>query len=276
MEHYIQYLIHTNPELAAILTAELGELGFDSFVETDTGLEAFIVASVFDEMAVNAVLDQYNINHAQVTKQVIAPQNWNAEWEKNYHPIYIEKEVCVRAPFHPADDTCKYDLIIQPKNTFGTGHHETTQLMLQLMLEENFAYKQVFDFGCGTGVLGLMALKLQAANVVGNDIDGWCTDNIEQNKTLNQLAAFEFRQGGLEVLTANDTFDVLLANINKNILLQSFETLSKHARIGAALLISGFYEQDIEDLKQAAVQHGWHFINYLTQNNWAAARFIRQ
>jgi ribosomal protein L11 methyltransferase len=276
MDHYIQYTIHTSPDRAALLTAELAELGFESFIETDTGIEAYINEPAYDESQCQSIFDKYDIAPNQITKQVIAPQNWNAAWEADYQPIFVGNDICVRAPFHTPQTEYKHNLIIQPKNTFGTGHHDTTQLMLRLMLEENFTRKHVFDFGCGTGVLGLMALKLGADVVVGNDIDTWCTDNIEENKTLNQLTAFQFRLGGLEVLAPTDLFDMVLANINKNILLQSFETLSKHALIGATLLMSGFYEDDVADLKAAAGAHGWHFVNHLSQHNWAAARFIRQ
>jgi ribosomal protein L11 methyltransferase len=276
MDHYIQYTIHTLPERAAMLTAELADLGFESFVETDTGIEAYINEPAYDEAQCQSIFDKYDIAPNHITKQVIAPQNWNAAWEADYQPIFVGNDICVRAPFHTPQTEYKHNLIIQPKNTFGTGHHDTTQLMLRLMLEENFTRKHVFDFGCGTGVLGLMALKLGADLVVGNDIDTWCTDNIEENKALNQLDAFQFLQGGLEVLTPSNSFDVILANINKNILLQSFETLSKHAFIGATLLMSGFYVDDVADLKAAAGEHGWHFVNHLSQNNWAAARFIRQ
>lgn len=276
MDHYIQYTIHTTQDIAAMLTAELAELGFESFIETDTGIEAYIGEPTHDDSQCQIVFDKYQILPSQIAKQVIAPQNWNAAWEADYQPIFVGNDICVRAPFHEPQTDYKHNLIIQPKNTFGTGHHDTTQLMLRLMLEENFTRKHVFDFGCGTGVLGLMALKLGADAVIGNDIDTWCTDNIEENKALNQLSAFQFRQGGLEVLTPTNSFEMLLANINKNILLQSFSTLSKHALIGATLLISGFYEDDIADLKKAANACGWHYVNHLSQNNWAAARFIRQ
>ncbi|TAE87768.1 MAG: 50S ribosomal protein L11 methyltransferase [Bacteroidetes bacterium] len=273
MESYLEFVVACNDDTKDMLIAELAEIGYDGFVESDNGFSAFIPQALYQEQISNEVFSKYGITPENMPHSVIMPQNWNAQWEANYEPIIVANKILVCAPFHQLDMAYEHALIIQPKNTFGTGHHETTQLVLELMLGVSFADKMVFDFGCGTGVLGLMALKLGAKQIIGNDIDEWCVDNITENKSLNNLTDFEFRLGGLSQLKQEELFDAILANINKNILLESFKTLAKHAKPESVLLISGFYEKDLADIKYAAEFYRFDYITHLTKNEWCAVQF---
>jgi ribosomal protein L11 methyltransferase len=244
-------------------------------MDDETGFLGYVQETEFNQGTFDELLStfQHPINFKQ---NRIEPQNWNAQWEASYEPIVVADKILVRAPFHDIKMDYAHTITIQPKNTFGTGHHETTQLVLELMLEQDFTNKQIFDYGCGTGVLGLMALKLGAAQIIGNDIDEWCLDNITENKNLNKLNNFEFRLGTLSVIKDTETFDGVLANINKNILLSSFTTIVKHMKPGAFLLISGFYESDLIDLKNATEPLGLLFKKHLVKNNWCAAQYAYQ
>jgi ribosomal protein L11 methyltransferase len=273
MQNFIEISIDCDPDLIEMIGAELLASGYESIIEKELGILTYIVETEWNEQELLELLTKYGIGTAAVHFKPVPNQNWNAVWEASYEPITLDKRIRIRAPFHEADSSFEHELIIQPKNTFGTGHHETTQLMLQLMLDETFSGKLIFDFGCGTGILGLMALKLGAERVTGNDIDGWCTDNINENMQLNHLQAFEFRQGDLSVIKSDERFDGILANINKNILMANFEKLTTHLKRGGFLLISGFYEQDLDDLKSAAEIKGLSFEMHRTLNKWCAARF---
>lgn len=275
MDAYFEFAITCDNDTRDMLIAELSDEGYEGFLETETGFSAYIPQKLFSELMFNDVLLKYGINPKLVPQSVIQPQNWNAQWEANYEPIIVENRLMIRAPFHEEGTTYEHVITIQPKNTFGTGHHETTQSVLALMLDEDFSNKQVFDYGCGTGVLGITALKLGATYVIGNDIDAWCLDNITENKQLNRVTNFEFRLGDLSVLKSNELFDTVLANINKNILLRSFETLSKHLKNEGRLLISGFYESDLSDLEQGAAKHGLTVSKHITKNEWCAALLIK-
>jgi ribosomal protein L11 methyltransferase len=271
MESYLEFKITCTSDIRELLLAEMAEENYEGFVETDEGFTAFIPSSLFNRQLFEQLLLKYGIDPNTVPQNTIAQQNWNAQWEASYEPIIVADRVMVKAPFHELNQAYDYVLTIQPKNTFGTGHHATTQLMLHMMLESEFQNKQVLDFGCGTGVLGIMALKLGAKNVTGIDIDEWCTDNIQENIALNNSIGFEFRQGTLSVLNTDERYDCILANINKNILMQSFSTLSHHLNNNGLLLISGFYESDLNDLRERALTCHLHVHHHLAKDNWCAA-----
>ena len=271
MESYIEFQITCNSDICEQLMAELAEENYEGFVETDIGFTAFIPSSLFNRQVFEQLLLKYGIDPGTIPQNTIAQQNWNAQWEASYEPIIIADRLLVKAPFHELNQSYDYVLTIQPKNTFGTGHHATTQLMLQLMLDTDFKNKQVLDFGCGTGVLGIMALKLGAQRITGIDIDEWCTDNIQENIALNNSIGFEFRQGTLNVLNTDESYDCILANINKNILMQSFSALSHHLSNNGLMLISGFYESDLNDLRESALSYHLHVHQHQVKDNWCAA-----
>lgn len=275
MEAYFEFTVNCDQQIQEMLIAELAEVGYEGFIEHENGFSAYIPQSMFNEILFNDILLKYGQDPRTVAHSTIEPQNWNAQWEANYEPIIVNETLMIRAPFHDEGTGYKHVITIQPKNTFGTGHHETTQSVLALMLDEDFNNKTVFDYGCGTGVLGITAIKLGAAQVIGNDIDAWCLDNITENKQLNNVTTFEFRLGDLSVLNPDEQFDTILANINKNILLRSFETLSKHLKNEGRLLISGFYETDLTDLEQGAAKHGLNLSKHITKNEWCAALLVK-
>ncbi|MCU0442421.1 MAG: 50S ribosomal protein L11 methyltransferase [Bacteroidia bacterium] len=274
MEAYFEFSIRCNSDIRDQLIAELAEEAYEGFVETDAGFSAYVLAPTFNRAVFEQLLLKYGIDPNSVAQSHIEQQNWNAQWEAAYEPIVIGEEVIVKAPFHLIGKEYPYELLIQPKNTFGTGHHETTQLMLQLMLQQNLQDKSVFDYGTGTGVLAIMASKMEAKSIFCIDIDDWSADNILENTALNQVNNIHFQQGDLNSVQPQ-LFDVILANINKNILLYSFDQLSALLTAGGSLLISGFYESDLADLKTAAFNLGFHFKHHLVLNDWCAAQFVK-
>lgn len=274
MEAYFEFQIRCNEDVKEQLIAELAEEEYEGFVESDEGFSAYVPASLFKREVFEQLLQKYEINPATVAQSHIEQQNWNAQWEAGYEPIIIDNNVIVKAPFHHIDREYPYELLIQPKNTFGTGHHETTQLMLRLMLQVDMKGKKVFDYGSGTGVLAIMASKMEADSVYAIDIDDWSAENIYENTQLNDVANITFEQGDLNVVKPQK-FDVIVANINKNILLFSFPQLSELCQTSGDLLISGFYESDLDDLKNAAALSGFFLQQHIALNTWCAASFKR-
>jgi ribosomal protein L11 methyltransferase len=274
MEAYFEFTIQAIDDIREQLMAELAEEDYEGFVESDLGFSAYIISSAFKREVFEQLLQKYGIDPNSVAQSHIEQQNWNAQWEAGYEPIIIENNVIVKAPFHQIEKSYPYELLIQPKNTFGTGHHETTQLVLRLMLQENFKNKRVFDYGCGTGVLAIMASKMEAQSIYAIDIDDWSAENIFENTQLNQVDNIEFEQGDLNIVKPQQ-FDIILANINKNILLFSFDQLSNLILQGGTMLISGFYESDLDDLKKASAVYGFQYHQHITLNNWCAAVFKR-
>jgi ribosomal protein L11 methyltransferase len=274
MEAYFEFNIRCTNDLREQLIAELADEAYEGFVETDTGFSAYIISSGFKREVFEQLLLKYGVDPNSVAQSHIDQQNWNAQWEAGYEPIIIENNVIVKAPFHQIEKEYPYELLIQPKNTFGTGHHETTQLVLRLMLQENFKDKRVFDYGSGTGVLAIMASKMDAQSIYAIDIDDWSAENIFENTQLNQVDNIEFEQGDLNSVKPQH-FDIILANINKNILLFSFDQLSNLMLQGGTMIISGFYESDLDDLKKAAAVFGLQYNQHIVLNNWCAAVFKR-
>lgn len=274
MESYIEFTIPCNETIRESLIAELAELQFEGFIEHEDGFSAYIPESELDNEVFESLVLKYGVDPKFIPRQVIAQQNWNAQWEAGYEPIIIDQRIAILAPFHESNGGYELELVIQPKNTFGTGHHETTQLMLKMMLELDFKDHTVLDYGCGTGVLGIMAAKLQAKSVLSIDIDKWCLDNVPENIGLNNTPQVHFELGDLSILK-HDKFDFVLANINKNILLESFEILLTFMNPGAYLLISGFYESDLTDLRSKAEAVGYTFESSITLNSWCAANFSK-
>lgn len=274
MSHYILYKISCSAQMVDILIAELAEINFEGFVESDAGFEAYIPESDFNLADFEEIMGRYQIAESDLLSSKIAQQNWNAEWESSFEPVCIGSELRIRAPFHESDAGFPIELIIQPKTSFGTGHHETTFTIMQLMLGMNLSDKRVFDYGSGTGILAILASKLGASHIVANDIDTWAAENILENIALNQTLPIHFIEGDLQAVPAQ-TFDVILANINRNILMDSFASLYPMLTSDGKLLISGFYTTDLPDLQTAAQKVGFVFENNSSQNNWTAAVFTK-
>jgi ribosomal protein L11 methyltransferase len=273
METYLTIDIACPPEYVQILIAELAELDFDTFEEKPEGLSTYALKESFDEVEFNELINRYGeLTDIEVALAEVEKTNWNEDWEANYEPIIVEDKVLVRATFHEPQPQFPYEIIIQPKMSFGTGHHETTYLMLAAQLDIDHKGKNVLDAGCGTGILSIMAGILRAKQIVAYDNDAWVIDNVEENLRLNDQEALVFT-GVLSDLNLNANFDIILANINKNVLLDEMENFSNHLFPNGNLLLSGFYEEDLEDLKKAAMEHGLKFVSTMSRNGWALGRF---
>ncbi len=251
-----------------IVMAELAELGFESFVETELGLEAYIQQPIFNE---NEVKKLFSFNHEdfKVVYEVITikEQNWNEVWESNFDPINVNDTCYVRAPFHEKINKFKFDIEIEPKMSFGTGHHETTFLMIQELLEMELTNKNVLDMGCGTGVLAILATYKKASKVVAVDIDEWAYENTKENCLRNHCERIEVLKGGVEMIK-NKEFDLIIANINRNILIQNLENYTKSLNHNGHILLSGFFSSDTDLLLNEATKYGLQLLNKKTKNDW--------
>jgi ribosomal protein L11 methyltransferase len=275
MTDYQVFRINCPSSMSEIVIAELADIGFEGFIENEEGFEAYLVKDTFDAELFYGLCQKYGIDKDMVSEQNIPAQNWNAIWEADFEPIIINDDIVVKAPFHSLSKTYKHEITIQPKNTFGTGHHETTQLVLGLMQSIDFKDRDVFDYGCGTGVLGFFAAQLGAKQIMAIDIDDWSADNVLENAKLNQIDNLHFEQGTLDQIDLSKKYDVILANINKNILVSSFEKLAHISKTGTCMLISGFYESDLQDLIVEAKKHHFTFNTHQTKNTWCVAVFSK-
>ncbi len=272
----IQVSISASAEITEILMAELAEIGFDIFEDTATGLNAFCLEHLFDQAQMQEIFDRYAfLGLIDYTLQKIEKQNWNEVWETNYDPIRIADKVFIRASFHEPAPGFQMDLVINPKMSFGTGHHETTSLMVENLFTLDLKEKTVLDAGTGTGILAFVAKKLGAREVRGFDIDEWSVENSIENAGLNNCQDIVFAKGTIrdEDLTQ---YDVLIANINRNILLDEMEEYAKRILPGGYLLLSGFYQQDIPALTKKAASFGIRQIAALEKNNWVSLLLKKQ
>jgi len=251
--NHLQYDIETeNEERSAILVALLEGIGFEGFEEEAHLLKAFIPETLFDEESFKRLAEQFKLKW---TSRLIGPQNWNADWEKGFEPVVVGNRVLVRAGFHEPMPGFAYEVVITPKMSFGTGHHATTYLVMELMDQLDFRGKAVLDFGTGTGVLAILAEKMGAALVLAIDHDDWSIENAKENVDANQCQRISLVKA--DVLPDAGSFEVILANINRNVLLDNMHALSKTALPGADVLISGFMESDLERLISAATRAGF-------------------
>ncbi|MBN8825001.1 MULTISPECIES: 50S ribosomal protein L11 methyltransferase [unclassified Spirosoma] len=275
--NYIELQLHLSPDYTDILTAELAELGFESFVETDEGLNAYIAESDFEELAIQELIEKYAAQTA-IAYEVssLEKRNWNAEWERDYEPIEVAGQVRVRASFHPLDARFRYDIVINPKMSFGTGHHETTAMMLEQQLGLDFAGKTVLDVGSGTGILAILAIKMGASAALAFDIEEWAVENARENAELNDCSQVTVFQGTIADVKAVEPFDIILANINRNVLLAEIPTYTTRLMQNGYLIVSGFYESDAPDIEQKAIESGLTLMNQLTKNQWTSLAFIKR
>ena len=273
--NYIEVDLQVDSSFTEILMAELGEVGFESFVETDEGLLAYIQEDDFSENSINELIDKYkDLAAIAVSWKSLERKNWNEEWEKSYEPIEVGNQVRVRATFHEPDPTFTYDLLIQPKMSFGTGHHETTWLVMNEQLSLPHGGLSIMDVGCGTGILAILAYKLGAVKMLGFDIDEWAVENTRENFEMNNLPAeAEVFLGTIKEVPAQLMFGGILANINRNILLSEIPKYVKHLEHGGWLVTSGFYETDQHDIENCAQENGLKKVRSNTRNQWATVVF---
>ncbi|MGB1308409.1 MAG: 50S ribosomal protein L11 methyltransferase, partial [Oceanihabitans sp.] len=266
---YLGYYFKVKPLQPAteILIAELGYAGFESFVETEEGVTAYIQKEEWkDSILENIQILNSNEFSIQYTFDEIEQTNWNAEWEKNFNPIIVNNQCTVRAPFHEKPNT-EFDIVIEPKMSFGTGHHETTHMMIQHLLQNDLQNKTVLDMGCGTGVLAILAEKKGAKKLEAIDIDNWCYLNSLENVARNNCNKIEVFEGDASLLK-NKKYDVIIANINRNILLNDMETFASCLNKNGMLLLSGFYNNDIPVIEAACNKYMLKLNEKLEKNNW--------
>jgi ribosomal protein L11 methyltransferase len=267
---YVQVSITCLEDYREILIAELAAVGFDSFLETETGFEAYVPQDQFSRDSFDEVIATYREPAALTLLEGIMPKvNWNEEWEKNYDPIEVDQLVYVRASFHSPQPGFQYEIVINPKMSFGTGHHATTFQLLSMQGKIDHQGKRVLDVGSGTGILAIMAHLLGAKQVEAFDIDSWCVDNGNENFELNQVAT-RMGLGTIREVQPKGPYALILANINKNVLLDELAIYASLLTDQGLLLLSGFYTEDIADLVQAASAQGLSLTMQTTKDNWAA------
>ncbi|HIP47756.1 MAG TPA: 50S ribosomal protein L11 methyltransferase [Lutibacter sp.] len=277
IQTYIAYnfTIQSLQPAREILVAELGSLGFESFTETENGLVAYIPKSDWNLNILNEVFvlnsGEFNITY---DKEEIKPVNWNKEWEKNFDPIAIDNKVSIRAPFHEKANL-DYNILIEPKMSFGTGHHETTHLMVKHLLQLDLKNKTVLDMGCGTAVLAILAEMRGASKLDAIDIDSWCYENSIENIERNNSKKISVYEGDASLLV-NKHYDLIIANINRNILLQDIKIYANSLNKKGFLLLSGFYQEDIPVIDAEASKYNLKLDLILERNNWAGLRYLME
>lgn len=277
--NYISYAFIIKPKTLSlqitteILIAELGVVGFESFTENENGIIAYVQKKDWH----GDILDDIQIlqsDEVTITYDIeeIEQVNWNSEWEKNFEPIQVDNLVSIRAPFHK-NPNLKYDIVIEPKMSFGTGHHETTHLMIQHLIDLNLKDKTVLDMGCGTGILAIFAEMKGAIKLDAIDIDNWCYENSKENIERNNCKNIKVFEGDASLLK-NKKYDVIIANINRNILLQDINIYTKCLNQNGILLLSGFYTEDISVIEKEANSQGLKLEKKLERNNWVGLKFV--
>jgi ribosomal protein L11 methyltransferase len=265
---YIEADVTCEHEWKDIYVAWLSEAGYDSFEETPSGIKGYILKELFDKNRLLEIIrsDDRVVIHEPETK------NWNEEWEKNFPMVEVNAHCIIRAPFHKLSKPYGYDIIIQPKMSFGTGHHSTTRLVMNEMMQHDFTGKKVFDYGSGTGVLSILAAKLGSNAIYAIDNDEWSFANAMENAELNRVDFIGIQLGTLDDMKETG-FDFILANINKNIILESLRQLVDKLKPYGKLFTSGFFASDVEDITQAAQQYHLNFVLLKTENNWAMSLY---
>ena len=274
---FIELTVEAPRELADILVAELAEVGFDTFEDNDAGFCAYTTEEAFNPDAVAEIVSRYlGLGELNYSHRVITRQNWNAEWEKNFQPLVIAERVSVRAPFHPQPAGVDYDIVIMPRMSFGTGHHETTALMIENQLDVSHSGLRVLDMGTGTGILAIMAEMLGARQVLAVDTEPWTVENARDNAADNHCHGIECRLGGVETLAHEAPFDLVLANINRNVLLEDMHEYARLLPSGRPILFSGFYEEDLAQITAEAARCGLRYQRHRTLRSWVSAFFEKE
>ncbi|MES2371281.1 MAG: 50S ribosomal protein L11 methyltransferase [Bacteroidota bacterium] len=269
MSDYCEISISAEEGMHDILIAELAEIGYDGFEEFPGLLKAFIPEPDFIENELNILLSKYNINYS---KSTIEKQNWNALWESNFEPVQVDEFVGIRAAFHPPFVNVGHEIIITPKMSFGTGHHATTYMVMKLMQEQDYQGKSVFDFGTGTGILAILAEKLGATKLIAVDNDDWCIENASENISINKCKYIDIQK--VDELKLEQKYDIILANINRNIILDNIDELRKAMATGGQLLLSGLLKEDEADITDVCYALGLKHKKTLERNGWIALWFF--
>ncbi|MCE3259677.1 MAG: ribosomal methyltransferase [Bacteroidetes bacterium] len=267
MRYLAYHFVVTPPQPGSeILMALISDQGFESFDTTSTGFTAYIkeqdaVSVNFDDIVFEGF--EYNFSVEKIEQK-----NWNQEWEKNFQPVVVRNLLCIRAPFHPENNDVIHEIIIMPKMSFGTGHHQTTQLVCAAMFEQDFHNKRVLDMGCGTGVLAILAKVLGAKDILGIDIDEWSVENSIENCATNNASSIVIKKGDIDLVEKEKNFDIILANINKNILKKHIPVYSSKLNSGGKLFLSGFFKTDAEELIEFCQKNKFKLDTQNSKDEW--------
>lgn len=276
---YLEFVFRTTPcteTVNDVLSAVLGEVGFESFIEQTDGIAAYIQKQLFNEESLKEALAEFPLPNTQIeySYQDAEDKDWNEEWEKNFfQPIIIGDRCIIHSTFHRDVPKAEYDIVINPQMAFGTGHHETTSLIINELLDSNLQGKSLLDMGCGTSILAILARMRGATSCTAIDIDEWCVRNSLENIALNHVDNITVFQGDASSLADQGPFDVVIANINRNILLNDMKHYIARMNSEAELLMSGFYVADIPAIQAEAERNGLHFIHHKEKNRWAVVKF---
>lgn len=277
---YLEFTFSTVPSnetINDVLSAILGEIGFESFIDGENGRKGYIQESVYNNDLLIETLKNFPIENVKIDYTVSHPEdkNWNEEWEKNFfQPIIIGDRCVIHSTFHKNTPKAQYDILINPQMAFGTGHHETTFSIINELLEAELKGKRVLDMGCGTSILAILSSMIGAKEVTAIDIDDWCVNNSRDNIKLNNINNIDVELGDASLLRDKKPFDVIIANINRNILLADMDKYSKCMHKDSELYMSGFYVEDIPFIQEKAESLGMEYIHHREKNNWAAVKFI--
>ena len=260
-----------------VISALAGEIGFESFVEWENGVQAYIQQPLFDEDALKEMVSNFPLPDTSITYTIkeAEDKDWNEEWEKNFfQPIVIGDRCCIHSTFHKDTPETEYEILINPQMAFGTGHHETTSSIICELLDADLQGKSVLDMGCGTSILAILASMRGANPVTAIDIDDWCVNNSRDNIALNGINNITVELGDANLLKGRTPFDVIIANINRNILLADMAQYAACMHSGSELYMSGFYVEDIPVIREKAESLGMNFVHHREKNNWAAVKFV--
>ncbi len=250
-----------------VLTAQLLDLGFDSFENTENNLKAYILDKKLSDNLLQKIRNNLIVKNPDFDVKNLENKNWNNTWESNFEPVFFDSGV-IRASFHSIKELPKYDIIINPKMSFGTGHHETTKLMINAMNSLNFFPSKILDFGCGTAILSILAEKMWQANILALDIDKWAFENAIENLDLNACKNIKVKNCSIDQISNQSKFDLILANINTNILIDSFSDMISFLKKDGVLILSGFYFSDFTRINKQAYLFGCSLINKFEDNDW--------
>lgn len=277
---YLEVTFTTHPcneTVNDVVSALAGDIGFESFVECEGGIQAYIQQALFNKEVLDEMISEFPIPNAKVeyTVKEAEDKNWNEEWEKNFfQPIIIGDRCVIHSTFHRDIPQAEYDIVINPQMAFGTGHHETTSLIIGELLDNDLQGKSLLDMGCGTSILAILARMRGAAPCTAIDIDEWCVRNSLENIELNGVDRISVFQGDASLLKDQGPFDVIIANINRNILLNDMKRYVSCMHPGSELYMSGFYVDDIPVIQAEAEHNGLRFVHHKEKNRWAAVKFV--
>lgn len=276
MKQYIEIIFSypkEEPETKERLIATLSQNDFETFWETDAGLKAYIEQDKYQQKQ-NPLAFLENISsNISYNQNTVKDQNWNRIWEENFQPVIIGNELYIRAPFHEENPVFHYEILIEPKMSFGTGHHLSTYLMLETLVNCNLKDQTILDMGCGTAILSILASKKQASYIKGVDNSDWALENAKENTWINNSKNTEIVLGDATSLKEEESYDYILANINRNVLLNDIPTYTRHLKPNGILMISGLYNKDKDEIHQLAVKNQLRMIEYKEKEDWIAISY---